>query len=631
MMEKEDSSNYILWNEYDADGTLAVTHDKAFGGVHYYQYDVAGRLEARNTVPYSGSVSSVRYQYDNQNRLTGESYIFDGQTYQNTYSYGPDSRLSGSTMFGGYAAGGVGAIANHTFDSLGREYRTNLVAAPGQYALVFNRTFVGVTGQQTTTLVNSYTAQAQVSGMLVNDTYTYDDNGNITSITDKDGRKITYRYDGLNQLIWENNQITGKMLTYSYDAGGNMVGQQEYPYSVSGNLEAGMTGFATFSYGNSVWKDLLTAYKGQSITYDQIGNPLAYRDGMTMTWDCRQLKTLNKTGLSMAFQYDADGRRVKKTVNGTATAYWRDTDGKIMKMQKGSDILLFLYEGDGRRVGFLLNGTGYYYVYNAQGDVVGLIDKTGTSVVQYSYDSWGRPVSVTGSLAATVGQLNPFRYRGYEYDAETGLYYLLSRYYDPMTMRFVNADEFAQTGSGVLETNMFAYCLNNPINHTDPHGKFALALGGGIALLTALAKAVGVAALAAIGAAAGVVVGKGITDSRREKEREKSYEISPPISIPRERDKSEDNQSRIWMANYNSKSKKIDIVMEVDINTAMASLLSGSEQSFICSDYSTADKLTAAWRKTRIYEIDRGKENVPGYYRHFHLDNRHGNPHIWHY
>ncbi len=358
MMEAEDSSNYILWNEYDANGTLAVTHDKAFGGSHYYQYDLAGRLEARRTIPDSGSVSSVRYQYDNQNRLTGESYIFDGQTYQNTYSYGPDSRLSGSTMFGGYAAGGVGAIANHTFDSLGREYRTNLVTTPGQYALVFNRTFVGVTGQQTTTLVNNYTAQAQISGTLVNDTYAYDDNGNITSITDKDGRKITYRYDGLNQLVWENNQITGKMTTYAYNAGGNLLSRQEYPYSESGELESGMTGLETFSYGDSTWKDLLTAYKGQSITYDVIGNPLAYRDGMTMTWDCRQLKTLNKTGLSMAFQYDADGRRVKKTVNGTATTYWRDTDGKIMKMQKGNDILLFMYEGDGRRVGFLLNGTG---------------------------------------------------------------------------------------------------------------------------------------------------------------------------------------------------------------------------------------------------------------------------------
>ena len=102
------------------------------------------------------------------------------------------------------------------------------------------------------------------------------------------------------------------------------------------------------------------------------------------------------------------------------------------------------------------------------------MNKAGASVVQYSYDSWGRLFSVTGSLADTVGQLNPFRYRGYEYDTETGLYYLLSRYYDPMTMRFVNADVLAHTGQGIIGTNMFSYCVsyceNNPIGRIDPSG-----------------------------------------------------------------------------------------------------------------------------------------------------------------
>ena len=172
----------------------------------------------------------------------------------------------------------------------------------------------------------------------------------------------------------------------------------------------------------------------------------------------------------MAFQYDANGQRVKKTVNGAATTYWRDTDGKIVRMQKGSDVLLFLYEGDGRRVGFLLNGVGYYYVYNAQGDVVGLIDKNGTQVVSYVYDAWGRAVSVTGSSAATAGALNPFRYRGYEYDTESGLYYLNSRYYDPMTMRFVNADRVAGVNQDMATYNLFVYCGNNPISRFDSMG-----------------------------------------------------------------------------------------------------------------------------------------------------------------
>ena len=217
----------------------------------------------------------------------------------------------------------------------------------------------------------------------------------------------------------------------------------------------------------------------------------------------------------MAFQYDANGQRVKKTVNGAATTYWRDTDGKIVRMQKGSDVLLFLYEGDGRRVGFLLNGVGYYYVYNAQGDVVGLIDKNGTQVVSYVYDAWGRAVSVTGSSAATAGALNPFRYRGYEYDTESGLYYLLSRYYDPMTMRFVNADEYAGINEDMATNNLFVYCGNNPVNRVDDSGLFwesvgkmfatvavAAAVVVAVSALTVCTGGIGTAILAAGGSAA---------------------------------------------------------------------------------------------------------------------------------
>ena len=102
--------------------------------------------------------------------------------------------------------------------------------------------------------------------------------------------------------------------------------------------------------------------------------------------------------------------------------------------------------------------------------MVGLIDKNGTQVVSYVYDAWGRAVSVTGSSAATAGALNPFRYRGYEYDTESGLYYLNSRYYDPMTMRFVNGDCLLSSVGGLTGMNMFIYCGNNPICLVDPSG-----------------------------------------------------------------------------------------------------------------------------------------------------------------
>jgi RHS repeat-associated protein len=91
-----------------------------------------------------------------------------------------------------------------------------------------------------------------------------------------------------------------------------------------------------------------------------------------------------------------------------------------------------------------LNGTEYYYIKNAQGDIIGLFDKTGTQVVSYSYDTWGKLISIGGSLASTVGAENPYRYRGYRYDSETGLYYLQSRYYNPDWGRFVNAAHAAE-------------------------------------------------------------------------------------------------------------------------------------------------------------------------------------------
>lgn len=120
---------------------------------------------------------------------------------------------------------------------------------------------------------------------------------------------------------------------------------------------------------------------------------------------------------------------------------------------------------------FTYSGSTYYYVLNLQGDVVAILNSSGEQVVGYTYDAWGKLLTTTGSMASTLGLYNPLRYRGYVYDRETGLYYLQSRYYNPTWGRFINADAYASTGQGILGYNMFAYCQNNPVNHSDPTGK----------------------------------------------------------------------------------------------------------------------------------------------------------------
>ena len=94
-----------------------------------------------------------------------------------------------------------------------------------------------------------------------------------------------------------------------------------------------------------------------------------------------------------------------------------------------------------------------------QGDVIGIVDNNGTKVVEYTYDEWGKLLTTTGTLATTIGTLNPIRYRGYYYDTETGLYYCRARYYDPEISRWINADSYVSTGQGLISSNIFAYCF----------------------------------------------------------------------------------------------------------------------------------------------------------------------------
>ena len=244
--------------------------------------------------------------------------------------------------------------------------------------------------------------------------YEYDGNNNIETIT-QSGQTIRYYYDELNQVTREDNAVLNKTITYSYDTGGNILTKTEYPFT-TGQLGTS-TQVINYTYGDANWKDKLTAYDGKAITHDAIGNPLTY-DGFTFSWQHgRQLAGITGNGQTISYKYNDQGIRTEKTVNGVVTKYYLVGD-KVSYETVGSDKIYYTYDPNGKLVSMNLNGTEYYYVHNAQGDIIGLINGSGTQVVAYQYDTWGKLVSVTGNEASTIGVKNPYRYRGYRYDTQ---------------------------------------------------------------------------------------------------------------------------------------------------------------------------------------------------------------------
>ena len=324
--------------------------------------------------------------------------------------------------------------------------------------------------------------------------YDYDANGNITKIWRGNtsftnaSEKYSYVYDSANQLVRENlyygsGNSSNATITYEYDIWGNLLNKKIYAYTVGTLGTARET--VPYAYTNSAWKDQLTSYDGESITYDASGNPTNYL-GATLVWEGQRLKSYTPKDASSGransyvYSYDENGIRTRKTIGSTVTDYYYNGTllmgtVKTTTHSDGSTTtskLRFSYDANGKVVAVNYNGNYYYYLRNAQSDIVKLIDKTGATVVEYRYDSWGKLLSTSGSLASTLGKNNPFRYRGYVYDEETGFYYLQSRYYNPEVGRFISSDVLLSTGQGVLGNNAYAYCGNNPVMGYDPYGTF---------------------------------------------------------------------------------------------------------------------------------------------------------------
>ena len=459
---------------YDNNGALAKVTDSATGITTSYYYDFTDRMMkyVESGEDYSHSVG---YEYDTLNNLTQLVETINGVEHTTSYDYDDDNRLHTVTQ-GSHTE-------TYTYDDFGRTSRKQTKNGD---EVVKTETYTFQNPTDTTTSGQVATYKTTANGYQIAFSYTYDDNGNIKTVAEevwngltKDGvgDRINYTYDSANQLIREDNKAAERTWTWTYDAAGNILSRTEYAYTTGSLSDVTPIDTVTYTYGDSAWGDLLTAYNGTAITYDGIGNPLS--DGTWMyTWEHgRELASMTNGSTTWTYTYNADGMRTSKT-NGTTSYSYVYNGSQLSQMTVTTvgedetvttDLLQFTYDASGRPTTLTHNGTLYYYVTNLQGDVTEILDSAGYIIAYYVYNGWGE---LSGGMNTPIGTLNPLRYRGYVYDDETRFYYVSSRYYDPEIGRWINADGFVSTGQDITGYNMFAYCGNNPVNRKDPTGQF---------------------------------------------------------------------------------------------------------------------------------------------------------------
>ena len=284
----------------------------------------------------------------------------------------------------------------------------------------------------------------------------------------------------------------------------------------------------------------------------------------------------------------------------------------------------------------------YVYLKNLQGDIIGILDNNKSQIVSYTYDSWGKVISVKDEDGKEItdpnhiGKINPYRYRSYRYDEETGLYYLNSRYYNPEWGRFLNGDNYGGQVGKILTHNIYAYCGNNPINRSDSSGLFwqelfetvvqtiqgwtpAYAGAGGIALVDGpLPFGDAIAAGLTVGITVGAIGYSAYKVATIPKATTKDKAEAIPRTPPK--------QIKYWKASNNA-------IRGMPLSYLEAQKEVRQGRNIICDNQIAAFQI-AKWYPEMIGpEIDRDKNGnpIPGHYPHYHINKRHGAPHIWFY
>ncbi|MBR2377788.1 MAG: RHS repeat-associated core domain-containing protein, partial [Clostridia bacterium] len=502
------SYNYVDDTRYSYDNYLdSITYSN--DQIEMYTYN--GNSTIVDYVKNSAVSDTYTYNNDNVNRLTSSNHSKNGVELLN-YNYGDLNDTEQRTLT--VTGLSYGAQLTTNFDDVQeRVTSTSNVFTRGSINTTYNVSYgYNGKGQITNNSVGSYSSNVLYDGIdrisrytaknsstsILDRTYIYDtwsDNSGSYATNRLKLIRNTSNNNAVAQSVYDTKgyitsvQYNGKTYNYTYDDVGRLASEsingttKTYSYNSNSAITSISAGSNTDVYTYNTNGRLIEYTENNDsyyFRYDAMGNPVMYK-GMNedassnMVWSQgRKLESGTLNNNTFSYAYDMNGLRYKKTVNGNVTEYYLDGSKIIAENRKSgtsNNLIYYIYDMVGLS-GFVYNGANYYYEKNTLGDIIGIRDSSGTQVATYTYDAWGNILTKTGSMA----DINPFRYRGYYYDTETGFYYLQTRYYDPTIRRFINADnyELLPTLSQTIgQLNLYAYANNNPIMFTDESGTLA--------------------------------------------------------------------------------------------------------------------------------------------------------------
>ena len=496
MATKKNRNGVITNYTYDIFGRLLS--EDAGGEVQSYTYDANG-----NMLTMTDATGTTTRTYDRLNRNISKAVPEIGLS---TYEY--DLTTSEEGVYQERTTDPKGNVTLKEYDQVGRLSKVTVDDKTTVYKYSLNGRRTSVTYPDGTKETYTYDKVNNVltlkntkkdSSLISSYEYTYDSNGNV--LTKKEEKGITsYIYDELNRL----SSVTepgGKTTSYDYDGAGNRV-KETVTLTQNDTIAQAYTNY-TYNSQNRLMKTVSNSGSETRYLYDSNGNMVSKStlssktkagDSETTTELPSYNIVVNKgsgTGTEdiTLFFYDKFNRQVRvKTAEASTTYRYnaqgyrseKNTEGKIIRYLYEVDKVVLETDGSNNQIAYQAYGTNllyrsvaeeagvedesYYYLYNAHGDVTGLVDAEGKLAATYDYDAFGTIIAETGAANNTV------KYAGYQYDEETDLYYLNARYYDSVTARFLSEDTYRGQANDPLSMNLYTYCSNNPIMYTDPSG-----------------------------------------------------------------------------------------------------------------------------------------------------------------